>query len=157
MVRIKIVDEGAVSESESLENVEADASDLLVGRRVYEKTLRFGPSLVGSTLIKDYESRDYFPAGVGRAPDDDETVPAPREGEAMVFRELFKAGLRFPCDDRIPLILDSYNVKLHQLTPNAIIQLFKFFWAAKTFRARCGCGCLHSLSRASSSTKACEI
>jgi len=29
--------------------------------------------------------------------------------------------------------LDSYNVKLHQLTPNAIIQLFKFFWVAKTF------------------------
>lgn len=51
----------------------------------------------------------------------------------MIFREYFNAGLRFPCDDRLGLILNSYNVKLHQLTPNAIIQLFKFFWVAKTF------------------------
>lgn len=127
MVRTKVVDEPSGSDSESLGNVEVDASDLLKGKSVYKKTLRFGPSLVSPTLIKHYESKNYFPVGIGRAPEVNETVPAPKEGEVVVFRELFNAGLRLPCDDRIPEILDSYKVKLHQLTRNAIIQLFNFF------------------------------
>lgn len=133
MVITKTVDETAGSDSKSLDNVEAGVSDLLKGKPVYEKTLRFGPYLVDQGLIKYYEGKDFFPVGTARAPDVNEVIRAPREGEAVVFRELFNAGLRFPCNDRIPLILDSYNVKLHQLTPNAIIQLFKVFWVAKTF------------------------
>lgn len=61
-----------------------------------------------------------------------------------MFRELLNAWLHFPCDKDLLTVLDRYYVKLHQLTPNAIIQLvlkkknaiiqlFKFFWPTKCF------------------------
>ncbi|KAF8651415.1 hypothetical protein HU200_063406 [Digitaria exilis] len=43
------------------------------------------------------------------------------------------------CEHRLALgidvgtILDRFNVKLHQLTPNSFVQLSKFFWGVKTF------------------------
>lgn len=40
-----------------------------------------------------------------------------------MFRELLNAWLHFPCDKDLLTVLDRYYVKLHQLTPNAIIQL----------------------------------
>lgn len=33
----------------------------------------------------------------------------------------------------LPEILDHYNVKLHQLTPNSMVQLSKYFWGVRTF------------------------
>ena len=51
----------------------------------------------------------------------------------MVFRDFFVAGLRFPLDPIVPEILSWFKVKIHQLTPNAFVQLSKFFWAVKTF------------------------
>lgn len=71
-------------------------------------------------------SQGYFPSGVGPALGD-EVIPAPRQGEAIVFRDFFTAGLRFPCDRRLPSILDCYRVKLHQLTPNSFVALSKFY------------------------------
>lgn len=53
----------------------------------------------------------------------------------IVFPDFFVAGLRFPLDPVLPEVLDRYNVKLHHLMLNAIIQLSKFFWALKTFEA----------------------
>lgn len=115
------------SDSTDLRDVEADASDLVEGKKLYEKTCRLGPSLTGKSMIKHYEEKGFFPEGTTRVLGPDEFIPAPQDGEALVFKEYFNAGLRFPCDNCLPLILNFYNVKLHKLTPNAIIQLFKFF------------------------------
>jgi hypothetical protein len=38
-------------------------------------------------------------------------------------------------DPSFPEILARYNVKMHHLTPNAIIQLSKFYWVVRTFGA----------------------
>lgn len=92
MIRTKVVEESVGSDSESLGNVEADASDLLGGKQVYEKTLRFGPSLVSFSLIKFYEVKGFFPARVGKAPDPNETIHAPQDGGDVVFREFLKLG-----------------------------------------------------------------
>ena len=51
----------------------------------------------------------------------------------MVFRDFFAAGLRFPLDPAFPKILARFGLRMHHLTPNAIVQLSKFFWAVKTF------------------------
>ena len=51
----------------------------------------------------------------------------PRDGECVVFRDFFVARLRFPLDPAVPEILARFKVKIHQLTPNAFIQLSKFF------------------------------
>ncbi|RLM61269.1 putative retrotransposon protein [Panicum miliaceum] len=71
--------------------------------------------------------------GRGVPPPGDEDTPNPLEGETIVFRDFFTAGLRFPLDPSFPEILARYNVKMHHLTANAIIQLSKFFWAVRTF------------------------
>ena len=54
----------------------------------------------------------------------------------MVFRDFFTAGLRFPCDVALPSILDIFSMKMHQLTPNSIIELSKFFWIQRTFEGQ---------------------
>ena len=58
----------------------------------------------------------------------------PHGDEAVFFKHFFIAGLWFPCHEKLSPILDRFNVFLHQLTPNAIINLSKFIWAVKIFR-----------------------
>lgn len=122
------------SSSEDLDGVEVDIADLVKGKRFMDSTTRFGPSLVSKNTLSFYEEKEFFPIGAGRALDEGEVVPDPQPGEVVVFRDLFNAGLRFPCHNKISQILGRYGVKLHQLTPNAIIQLFNFFLARSFFR-----------------------
>jgi len=120
-----------LGDEEDLSNVDADPSELMKKDKP-APTLRFGPSLMSAALIESYVERGYFPAGVCRPPQAEET-PNPEDGECVVFRDFFVAGLRFPLDPVVPEILDRFKVKIYQLTPNAFVQLSKFFWAIKTF------------------------
>jgi len=54
-------------EEESLSGVDADPSELM-GKGKPRPTLRFG-----SSLVTPYVERGYFPSGVGRAPEGEET------------------------------------------------------------------------------------
>jgi hypothetical protein len=49
-----------------------------------------------------------------------EIMPRPKPYEAIVLRDFFVAGLRFPLEPFVSTILDRFGVQLHQLTPNAI-------------------------------------
>jgi hypothetical protein len=93
----------------------------------------FGESKVTTNFIREYEAAGYFPAGDGRAPLD-EQVPTPAPGEVVVFTDFFTCGLRFPCDPMLIAILDKFSVKIHHLSPNSFLELWKFFWIMKTFR-----------------------
>jgi hypothetical protein len=55
------------------------------------------------------------------------------KGEAVVFEEFFSAGLRMPPHPMLADILLKFQVQIHQLTPNAIVQLSKYNWAAPSF------------------------
>lgn len=89
--------------------------------------------LFSKSLIHFYISKGYFEDGECRLPGD-EVTHVPEDDEVVVFRDFFVAGMRFPLYLLLPKILLSYNVKLHHLTPNAIVQLTKFFCAVRTFR-----------------------
>jgi hypothetical protein len=67
----------------------------------------------------------YFLKGYDRAPGA-EYVPDPHENEAVVFEGFFVAGLRMPPHPVLLDILRKFWVQLHQLAPNAIIQISKF-------------------------------
>jgi hypothetical protein len=67
----------------------------------------------------------YFPKGYDREPGA-EYVPDPHENEAAVFEDFFVAGLCMPPHPVLLDILRKFWVQLHQLTPNAIIQISKF-------------------------------
>jgi hypothetical protein len=62
----------------------------------------------------------------------EEITPEPKKDEVVVFKSFFRAGLRFPLIEMIGEVLDSYEIYLHQLTPNAIVRLSVFIWALRS-------------------------
>jgi hypothetical protein len=49
-----------------------------------------------------------------------------------IFRSFFKAGLRFPLSNFVVKVLKTYQIFLHQITPEAIIRMGIFLWAVKS-------------------------
>jgi hypothetical protein len=60
-------------------------------------------------------------------------VPKPNDDEIVVYEDFFVAGLHMPLHPVPPDILLHFQVQLHQLTPNAIAQLSKYFWVVGSF------------------------
>ena len=67
-----------------------------------------------------------------RLPRRSETEPKPRALEAIVFVAFFDAGLRMHSVLFVGEVLRAYKLELAQLTPNAIVRLAVFAWAART-------------------------
>jgi hypothetical protein len=121
-------DAAGVEESEeSLTGVRADLQDL-----VKQKTCFMGRSLMTQADLDTLRLEGCFEPGVYHLPGR-ETTPKPRKNESVVFRDFFTVGLRLPVSKRFAEILASYNVQIHQLTPNSIPQVTKFLWACRTF------------------------
>jgi hypothetical protein len=53
----------------------------------------------------------------------EETIPKPGKDEVVVFKSFLKAGIRFPLNKMIAIVLKKFGIYLHQLTPNAIVRL----------------------------------
>jgi hypothetical protein len=51
----------------------------------------------------------------------EEVIPKPKEDEVVVFRSFFRAGLWFPLNDMIGEVLKRFEIYLHQLMPNALL------------------------------------
>jgi hypothetical protein len=49
--------------------------------------------------------------------------------KAIVFEDFFTVGLRMTRHPVLVDILHKFRVQLHQLAPNAIVQISKFIWA----------------------------
>jgi hypothetical protein len=87
----------------------------------------FGPLTVTISRIREMIANGYFVDGMARMPRE-ETVRKPHADEAIVFEEFFNIGLRMPPHLVLSNILVKFQVPLHQLTPNAIVQLSKYIW-----------------------------
>jgi hypothetical protein len=121
-------------DDEDVGNVDAGIGDLVKAKAVgpLPPYLVFGESKVTANMIREYEAAGFFPSGTRRAPLD-EQIPAPEDGEIVVFRDFFICGLRFLCDPILPAILDAFPVKIHQLSPISFLEVSKFIWIMKTF------------------------
>jgi hypothetical protein len=62
----------------------------------------------------------------------EETTPALKNDEVVVFKSFFRAGLRFTLNEMIGEVLKNFEIYLHQLTPNAIFRLIVFIWALRS-------------------------
>jgi hypothetical protein len=62
----------------------------------------------------------------------EETTLEPKNDEVVVFNSFFRAGLRFPLNEMIGVVLKNLEIYLHQLTPNAIVRLSIFIWALRS-------------------------
>ena len=48
-------------------------------------------------------------------------VPLLEANEVVVFRSFMKAGLRFPLHKMLVIVLKTFEIYLHQITPEALI------------------------------------
>jgi hypothetical protein len=78
----------------------------------------------------------------------DNNVPAPEENEVVIYGSFFKAGFRFPLSKFVVEVLKTYQIFLHQITPEAIIRMGIFVWAVRSQglepSAKCFCS-MHEL------------
>jgi hypothetical protein len=78
----------------------------------------------------------------------DSAAPAPKEDEVVVYRNFMKAGLRFPLIRFLVEVLKTFEIFLHQITPEAIIRMGVFIWAVRSQglepSAKCFCN-MHEL------------
>jgi hypothetical protein len=92
----------------------------------------FGPSTMTVSRFRAMIDNCYFDEGMGHEPGE-ETILEPQSDKAMVFEEFFTAGLRMPPHPVLSDLLLKFQVQLHQLTSNAIIQLSKYIWEVMSF------------------------
>jgi hypothetical protein len=76
--------------------------------------------------------KGYFSEGEAWAPGV-ETMSEPDNNEAMVYKDFFVASLLMPPHAALVDILLHFQAQMHQLTPNTIAQLSKYFWAVGSF------------------------
>jgi hypothetical protein len=94
-------------------------------------TMEFSVSRISSVRVQDMQQLGYFGSGVGRVPGAEE-VPEP-EGELVVFEAFFNTSLRLPAHRFVAEVLQRFEVQVHQLTPNVVVALAKYVWAATSY------------------------
>jgi hypothetical protein len=99
-----------------------------VDPRELTRSYKFGASSVTVGRICQMESLGYFAEDLARE-SGEEIVSEPNADKAVVFKEFFVAGLRMLPHRAFIEILLKFRVQLHQLTPNAIAQMSKYFCA----------------------------
>jgi hypothetical protein len=113
-----------LSSEDTLSNLAA--AELQLGHIV-----EFGVLRISSVRVQDMQQLGYFRNGVGRVPGAEE-VPEP-EGDLVVFEAFFTIGLRLPAHRFVAEVLQRFEVQVHQLTPNAVVALAKYVWAATSY------------------------
>jgi hypothetical protein len=88
----------------------------------------FGKSTIKQSHLESMRERYFRDISIVRAGKDNNT-PAPEENEVVIFRSFFKAGLRFPLSGFVVEVLKTFQIFLHQLTPEAILRMGVFVWA----------------------------
>jgi hypothetical protein len=123
--------EQTVVEDMSDDEIEEDNSILSPSKPSH---VEFGKSTVSAEDLVMMKKLGYFGETESKLNHfaGEEVVPEPKEDEVVVFKSFFRAGLRFPLYDIIGEVLKSFEIYLHQLTPNAIVRLSVYIWALRS-------------------------
>ena len=107
----------------------------------------FGKSSIKQSQIDAMKGRYFRDISIVRAGGDSAAL-APEEDEVVVYRSFMKAGLRFPLSKFLVEVLKTFEIFLHQITPEAIIRMGVFVWAVRSQglepSAKCFCN-MHEL------------
>jgi hypothetical protein len=82
------------------------------------------------------------------------TVLAPEENKVVIYRNFFKAGIRFPLSRFVVEVLKTYQIFLHQLTLEAILRMGIFVWAVRSQGIEPSAKCFCSMDELLYETKA---
>jgi hypothetical protein len=91
----------------------------------------FGKSTIKRGQIDAMKGRYFCDISILRAGGEN-NVPLPEADEVVVYRSVMKAGLRFPLVKLLVEVLKTFEIYLHQLTPEAIIKMGIFIWAMRS-------------------------
>jgi hypothetical protein len=111
------------SESFDVESGNEDAED----RPLRASHVVFGKSTIKQGQIDAMRGRYFRDISIVRARGEN-NVRLPEADEVVVYRSFMKAGLRFPLDKLLVDVLRTFEIYLHQLTPEAIIKVGIFIW-----------------------------
>jgi hypothetical protein len=107
----------------------------------------FGKSSIKQSQIDAMKGRYFCDMSIVRAGGDN-AAPAPEVDKVVVYRSFMKAGLRFPLSKFLVEVLKTFEIFLHQITPEAIIRMGIFIWAVRSQglepSAKCFCN-MHEL------------
>jgi hypothetical protein len=108
----------------------------------------FGKSTIKQGQIDAMRERYFRDISIMRARGES-NVPLPEADKVVVYRSFMKAGLQFPLDNVVVEVSKTFEVYLHQLTPEAIIRIGVYIWAMRSQgqepNAKCFCN-LHELT-----------
>jgi hypothetical protein len=105
----------------------------------------FGKSAIKQGQIDAMRGRYFRDISIVRAGGEN-NVPLPEADEVVVYRSFMKAGLQFPLDKMLVEVLKTFEIYLHELTPEAIIKMGIYIWAMRSQGlAKCFCN-MHELS-----------
>jgi hypothetical protein len=139
LVVTEVTDEGAPAiEAEQADIEEDDANEEEIDYNTVMPSkpshLDFGESTVSEDDMPMMMKLGYFGEDERKLIHfgGEETTPKPENDEVVVFKDFFKAGLRFPLHEMIGKVLENFKIYLHQLTPNTIVRLSVFIWALRS-------------------------
>jgi hypothetical protein len=108
----------------------------------------FGKSTIKQHQIEAMKGKYFHDVSIVRAGGED-TIPLLEDDEVVVFRSFMKASVRFPLHKMLVEVLKTFEICLHQITPEALIRVRVFIWAMRSQGlepdARCFCN-IHELS-----------
>jgi hypothetical protein len=113
----------------------------------------FGKSSIKQSHLENMRGRYFRDMSIVRAGGDN-NVPAPEENEVVIHRSFFKAGLRFPLSRFVVKVLKTYQIFLHQMTPEAILRMGVFVWAVRSQGIEPSAKCFYSMHELLYETKA---
>jgi hypothetical protein len=111
-----------------------DEEDYTILSRAKPRHLEFGKSTVTADDMVMMKKLGYFGEAEGKLIRfaGEEVIPEPKDDEVVVFKNFFRAGLRYPLYDIIGEVLKNFEIYLHQLTPNAIVRLSVYIWTLRS-------------------------
>jgi hypothetical protein len=137
------------SESFDVESENKDAED----RQWRPNHVVFRKSTIKQGKIKAMKGKYFLDISIVRA-GGESTVPLPKADEVVVFKSLMKARLRFPLHKMLVEVLKTFEIYLHQLTPEALMKVGVFIWAMRIQGMEPDANCFCNIHELSYQTKA---
>jgi hypothetical protein len=107
-----------------------EESDAMAG-----KTWYIGPSCITEVTLAEMCEDGWFRAGHAMPSPDGEATLNPPKGYAVVFKDFFSCGLRFPCTSFLGEVLEAFPCSVTSFDPQRFLTLSKFCWACESYGA----------------------
>jgi hypothetical protein len=139
------------SDSESF-NVESENEDV-EDQPWRPSHIFFKKSTVKQGQIEAMKGRYFHDTSIVRA-GGESTIPLPEADEVVVFKSFMKVGLHFPLHKMFVEVLKTFEIYLHQLTPEYLIKVGVFMWAMRSQGLELDANCFCNIHKLSYQTKA---